>query len=162
MKRVAVVGLGYVGLPLALLADEKGFDVIGVDLDQDKLTKLKNRESVIDDEIANRQLKKSKITFTDDFSLLKNTDVAVICVPTPVDKNKNPNLAAVKGAVLAAANNLKPGSLLVVESTINPGVCDEVVIPLIESETDHVVGKTLYVAHCPERTSGRRQSGRRQ
>jgi UDP-N-acetyl-D-glucosamine dehydrogenase len=151
MKRVAVIGLGYVGLPLALLADEKGFEVTGIDLDQDKLTKLKKRESVIDDEISKKQLKNAKITFTDDFSLLKNIDIAVICVPTPVDKNKNPNLAAVKGAVLGAAKNLKPGSLLVVESTINPGVCDEVVIPLIEQETNHVVGKTLYIAHCPER-----------
>lgn len=151
MKRVAIIGLGYVGLPLALLADEKGFEVTGIDLDKDKLTKLKKRESVIDDEISKEQIKKTKVTFSDDFALLKDVDIAVVCVPTPVDKNKNPNLAAVKGAVLSAAKNLNPGSLLVVESTINPGVCDEVVIPLIEQETDHVVGKTLYVAHCPER-----------
>lgn len=151
MKRIAVIGLGYVGLPLALLADEKGFEVTGIDLDQDKLTRLKKRESVIDDEVSKKQLKKAKITFTDDFSLLKDVDIAVVCVPTPVDKDKNPNLTAVKGAVLGAVKNLQPGSLLVVESTINPGVCDEVVIPLIEAETDHIVGKTLYVAHCPER-----------
>lgn len=151
MKRVAIIGLGYVGLPLALLADKKGFEVTGIDLDKDKLTKLKKRESVIDDEISKEQIKKTKVTFSDDFALLKDVDIAVVCVPTPVDKNKNPNLAAVKGAVLSAAKNLKPGSLLVVESTINPGVCDELVIPLIEQETDHVVGKTLYVAHCPER-----------
>jgi UDP-N-acetyl-D-glucosamine dehydrogenase len=151
VKKVAVIGLGYVGLPLALLAEEKGFDVVGIDLSKDKLAKLQKRQPVIDDEIANKQLKKTKIHFTDDFSLLSDVEIAVICVPTPVDKDKNPNLAAVRGASVGTAKNLRPGSLLVVESTINPGVCDEVVIPLIEKETDHVVGKTLHVAHCPER-----------
>ncbi len=151
MKKVAVVGLGYVGLPLALLAEEKGFDVIGIDLSKNKLEKLKNRQPVIDDTIANNQLKKSKITFSDNFSLLTDVDIAVVCVPTPVDGQKNPDLRPVKGASVEAARYLKPGSLLVIESTINPGVCDEVIIPLIENETDHVVGKTLYMAHCPER-----------
>lgn len=151
MKKVAVVGLGYVGLPLALLAEEKGFDVIGIDLSKNKLEKLKNRQPVIDDTIANNQLKKSKITFSDNFSLLTDVDIAVVCVPTPVDGQKNPDLRPVKGASVEAARYLRPGSLLVIESTINPGVCDEVIIPLIEHETDHVVGKTLYMAHCPER-----------
>jgi UDP-N-acetyl-D-glucosamine dehydrogenase len=151
MKKVAVIGLGYVGLPLALLAEEKGFDVIGIDLNKERLGKLHKRQPVIDDEIANRQLKKSKVKFSDDFSLLSDVEIAVICVPTPVDKNKNPNLGPVRSATVSAARNLKPGSLLVVESTINPGVCDEVVVPLIEKETSHVVGKSLYVAHCPER-----------
>lgn len=146
-----MIGLGYVGLPLALLAEKKGFDVIGIDLSKDKLDRLNKHQPVIDDEIANKQLTKSKITFTDDFSSLKDRDIAIICVPTPVDENKNPDLGAVKDAVAGVARNLQAGNLLVIESTINPGVCDEVVIPLIEKETDHIVGKTLYVAHCPER-----------
>lgn len=151
IKTIGVIGLGYVGLPLALLAEEKGFDVLGVDLSQDKLKKLKNRKPVIDDEIANKRLTYSKIDFSDDFSKLASADIAIVCVPTPVDKNKNPDLTPVKGASVSAAKNLKPGSLLIVESTINPGVCDEVLIPLIEHETNHVIGKTLYIAHCPER-----------
>lgn len=151
MKKIAVIGLGYVGLPLALLAEEKGFDVIGIDLSKDKLAKLQKRQPVIDDVTANKQLAKSKMHFTDDFSVLKDVEIAVVCVPTPVDDNKNPDLRPVKGASTSAAKHLKPGSLLVIESTINPGVCDEVIIPLIEEETDHVIGKTLYVAHCPER-----------
>ncbi|MCA9331813.1 nucleotide sugar dehydrogenase [Candidatus Saccharibacteria bacterium] len=151
MQRVGVIGLGYVGLPLALLADEKGFHVTGIDLDKKKLSKLKNHESVIDDEIAKRQIKESKVIFSDDFGLLESIDIAIVCVPTPVDKAKNPDLSLVKSAAVSAAKNLKPGSLLIVESTINPGVCDEVIIPLIEAETNHIVGKTLYLAHCPER-----------
>lgn len=151
MKKIAVVGLGYVGLPLALLAEEKGFDVTGVEVSKEKLDKLKNHESVIDDEIANKQIKNTKINFTDSFASLSSVDIAIICVPTPVDKDKNPDLKFVRQASVETARHLKPGSLLVLESTINPGVCDEVVIPLIEKETDHVIGKTLFLAHCPER-----------
>lgn len=151
MNKIAVIGLGYVGLPLALLAETKGFEVTGIDLNENRIKRLKKRESVIDDVIANKQLKSSKINFTTDITLLAKVDIAVICVPTPVDKDKNPDLAPVKSATIAAAKNLKPGTLLILESTINPGVCDEVVIPLIEKETDHVIGKTLHIAHCPER-----------
>ncbi|HTE22514.1 MAG TPA: nucleotide sugar dehydrogenase [Candidatus Limnocylindria bacterium] len=149
--KIAVIGLGYVGLPLALLAEEKGFDVIGIDLDKNKLTRLSKRQPIIDDTIANKQLEKTNIRFSDDFSLLQNVDIAIVCVPTPVDEAKNPDLGPVKGASVSVAKQLKPGSLLVIESTINPGVCDEVVIPIIEKETDHVIGKSLYIAHCPER-----------
>ena len=151
MKKIAVIGLGYVGLPLALLAEEKGFAVTGIDLSTDKLAKLQKRQPVIDDEIANRQLEKTKIVFSDDFALVSDVEIAIVCVPTPVDADKNPDLGPVKGAAISAARQLKPGSLLVIESTINPGVCDEIVIPLIEQETDHVIGKSLYIAHCPER-----------
>ncbi len=151
IKNIAVIGLGYVGLPLALLAEEKGFNVTGVDLDKSKLESLGKKQPIIDDVDANKRLKTTKIKFSDDFSLLKDVDAAIICVPTPVDEKKNPDLRAVKGAATSAAKNLRPGSLLIVESTINPGVCDEVIIPLIESETEHTVGKTLYIAHCPER-----------
>jgi len=151
MKKIGVIGLGYVGLPLALLADEKGFGVVGVDLDKEKIQSLKRREAAIDDQRIGQQIKKTKIVFTDDFSKIKNVDIAIICVPTPVDKNKSPDLSIVKNASLNAAKHLKKGSLLIIESTINPGVCNEVIIPLIEEETSHKIGKTLHVAHCPER-----------
>jgi nucleotide sugar dehydrogenase len=151
VNKIAVIGLGYVGLPLALLAGERGFDVVGVEVNKAKLTKLQNKESVIDDATAQEQIKTTTVEFSDDLTLLSAVDIAIVCVPTPVDEAKNPDLTLVKTASLQAAKHLKPGSLLVVESTINPGVCDEVIIPLIEAETDHVVGKTLHVAHCPER-----------
>jgi nucleotide sugar dehydrogenase len=150
-NKVAVVGLGYVGLPLALLSDDKGFETLGIEVNKTKLKQLQNRESVIDDEISKRQLKTASVKFSDDFSLLRDVDIAIICVPTPVDEEKNPDLTLVKNASLQAAKELKPGGLLVVESTINPGVCDEIIIPLIELETSHAVGKTLHIAHCPER-----------
>lgn len=151
MSKVAIVGLGYVGLPLALLAETKGFDVIGIDLDEVKLDRLNSKKPIIDDDIANKRLQKSKVRFTDSFEELSDRDIVVICVPTPVDERKMPDLSLVKNAVKSCSSAMKQGSLLVIESTINPGVCDEIVIPLIENGTKHKVGKTIYVAHCPER-----------
>lgn len=149
--KVAVIGLGYVGLPLALLAETKGFDVIGFEVYKPKLEKLKKRLPTIDDEIANKQITTTEITFTDDLNKLKDRDVVVVCVPTPVDEKKNPDLGPVQSAVTNAVKHMKRGSLLVIESTINPGVCDEVVIPLVEQVSEHKVGESIFVAHCPER-----------
>ena len=151
MKRVGVIGLGYVGLPLALLAEEKEFDVVGIDLSQDKIKLLSNKQSPIDDKQAGQRLKKSSIKFSSDFKDLADREVVIICVPTPVNKNKTPDLTPLKAALSSALPHLKKGVLLVVESTINPGVCDSLVVPLIEKESQHTVGKSLYLAHCPER-----------
>jgi len=150
-NKIAVVGLGYVGLPLALLAEEKGFDVIGIDLDPSKLRDLSNKESGLEDALANKRLKKTNIKFTNNFDDIKNRDIVIICVPTPVDSNKKPDLSMVKSAALKAASRMSHGKLLVIESTINPGVCDEILTPLLESEANHIVGKSIYLAHCPER-----------
>jgi UDP-N-acetyl-D-glucosamine dehydrogenase len=151
MQKIAVVGLGYVGLPLALLAEERDFDVLGIDLSKQKLALLKEKISPIADKDASNRLHSSKIQFTDDFTKLSEVDVAIVCVPTPVNENKTPDLSIVKAAALSAATNLEDGSLLIIESTINPGVCDEILIPAIEEQTNHKIGKTLFIAHCPER-----------
>jgi nucleotide sugar dehydrogenase len=150
-KKIGVIGLGYVGLPLALLAEEKGFSVTGLDLSKKKLQLLKDKISPIDDKDAKNRLKKSNITFTNDFTNLQNVDIAIVCVPTPVHEDKIPDLSIVKDASIVAAKNLRENSLLIIESTINPGVCDEVIIPAIEKESSHKIGKTLHIAHCPER-----------
>jgi nucleotide sugar dehydrogenase len=150
-QRVAVIGLGYVGLPLALLAEEKGYRVVGIDASPQKIVKLKEGDPQIDDQDAARRLKKSKIDFSDDFSKVKTADIAIVCVPTPVKENKLPDLSIVKKATLQTVQQLKNGALLIIESTINPGVCDEVLTPMIERETQHKVGQTIHLAHCPER-----------
>lgn len=151
MKKIAVIGLGYVGLPLSLLAEEKGFEVVGIDLSQSKIKALQARQPVIDDEQANTRIQKSSIDFSSDFKKLADRDIVLICVPTPVSDKKIPDLSPLKGAVKSIVPHMRNGALLVVESTINPGVCDEVIIPLVEKESNHTVGKTIYLAHCPER-----------
>ncbi len=152
MKRITVVGLGYVGLPLALLADRKGHKVIGLEVDAKKIASLKAGRSYIDD-ISDKDIANSKVTFTADAQKVKTAEVVIICVPTPVHKNKEPDLGPVKGAVSAVAPHLAPKTLVVIESTINPGVCDEVVTPLLESLSGKTVGKDVYLAHCPERVN---------
>lgn len=151
VKKIAVVGLGYVGLPLALLAETKGFTVTGIDLNSGRVAKLKAGKSPIDEPLTVSQVEKSKINFTSSFEDIADVDAVIICVPTPVDESKTPDLGPVIGAVKSSVPKMKKGSLLVIESTINPGVCDEVVIPLVEEISSHKVGETIHVAHCPER-----------
>lgn len=150
IKSIAVVGLGYVGLPLALLADKKKFKVFGLDIDQKKISNLSNNKSYIDD-VHDDEISSTSAIFSSDFSKIKDADAVIICVPTPVTHDKQPDLGPVKGAVASVAPFLKKGALLVIESTINPGVCDDVVLPMVEELTGKRVGKDIYLAHCPER-----------
>lgn len=150
VKSIAVIGLGYVGLPIALLASKKGFDVIGIDSNDKKINNLLNGKSYIND-VDDEDIKNTKTKFTTDISRIKNTDAIIICVPTPVDSNKIPDLTPVKGAVSAIAPHIKKGSIVILESTVNPGVCDDTITPLLQKKSNKIVGKDIYLAHCPER-----------
>lgn len=150
MKKIVVVGLGYVGLPLVLLADKKGFQVTGLDIDERKLNDLAKGTSYIDG-ITDAEIKNTSAIFTKEAAVVKDAEAVIVCVPTPVTKDKQPDLSPVKGSITSIAPHLQPNTLVVVESTVNPGVCDEVVIPLLESLTKYTVGKDLMLAHCPER-----------
>ena len=150
-KTVAVIGLGYVGLPLALLADQKGYKVIGIDIDQEKIDKLNKKQPLfVDNEIA-KELKKTKAEFTTDFSRINKASIIIICVPTPVFANHMPNLGPVRKACGSIGPNMKRGQLVILESTVNPGVSDNLVIPLLEKNSGLKAGKDFYLVHCPER-----------
>lgn len=151
MKTLAVVGLGYVGLPLALLADEKGYEVIGVDIDAEKIEKIIARISPIKDKAIQQQLKKANIYATTDFSKLVKAQIIVVCVPTPVKDNKKPNYDYVTAAANQIASFLQKGQLIVIESTVNPGTIHEMVIPELERQSQLVAGKDFFIAHVPER-----------
>jgi len=150
IKSIAIVGLGYVGLPIALLASKKGFKVIGIDTDTKKIKSLSDNKSYIGD-VSNKEIINTKALFTTDAAAVSEVDAVIICVPTPVSAEKIPDLGPVKGAVSAIAPHIKKGTLVVVESTINPGVCDEIVTPLLEKLSGKKVGIDVYLAHCPER-----------
>lgn len=150
VKTIAIIGLGYVGLPLALLADKKKFEVFGIDTNAEKIKHLLNSKSYIDD-ISDQDIADSSIHFTNNISLVKKANAVIVCVPTPVSLEKIPNLGPVRGAITAIAPHISKGSLVIIESTINPGVCDEVVIPLLEKISGKKVGEDFYLAHCPER-----------
>lgn len=151
MKKVTIIGLGYVGLPLALLAADKGYDVTGLDLDQKKIGLINQRKDPIGEPYIQEKLKKTSLRVTSSPSPIDESDIVIICVPTPVNEDYQPDLRPVRGAVTTAAQHIKKGALLIVESTINPGVSEEVVIPLLEEESGLKVNQDIFVAHCPER-----------
>lgn len=149
VKSIAVIGLGYVGLPLALLADKKGFDVKGVDINTTIIDSLSRSVPTVDD-VNEKDLNESNIEFTSDISKINSCDAVIVCVPTPVNGDKSPDLTPLKKAVEGAVPHIKKGGLLVIESTVNPGVCDDIVIPIIK-KAGKTVGEDIYLAHCPER-----------
>lgn len=150
LKTVAVVGLGYVGLPLAVRAREKGYDVIGFDTDEKKIVLLKQGKSPIKDEFLEKNISRYSFKATNNPKDIAKADVVLICVPTPVDEKFYPDLTPVISASNLVAKNIKKGALVVLESTVNPGVSEEVVKPIFE-KAGLVVGKDIYLAHCPER-----------
>lgn len=151
MEKVTIIGLGYVGLPLALLVSEKGYEVTGVDLDSDKVETINNHQDPLNDDYIAGRIKGTKLIASNNFDSVKDSDVIIVCVPTPVKNDFEPDLGPVKGAVTSLAKNLKKGSLVIIESTINPGVCEDVVIPLIEKTSGLAVNQDFTVSHCPER-----------
>ncbi|MCK5061422.1 nucleotide sugar dehydrogenase [Candidatus Parcubacteria bacterium] len=151
LKQISVIGLGYVGLPLALLVDIKGYSVVGIDIDTKKIELIKKRISPFEDKAISKQLKQSRIEVTDDFSRLKDSSIVIICVPTPVYKNHMPNLELVKSASEKVGEHLKKGQLVILESTVNPGVSEGIVQPILERTSGLKSGKDFYLAHCPER-----------
>ncbi|MDD5668616.1 MAG: nucleotide sugar dehydrogenase [Candidatus Omnitrophica bacterium] len=150
---VAVVGLGYVGLPLAIEFAKKGFSCMGIDLDKDRIARLKKQESYITDVPSadlKKVLKNTKFRAEQDFRFLPEADVIFICVPTPLKKKHEPDISYIKSAVKSISLNMKRGALVILESTTYPGTTDEVIIPLLESGTlKH--GKDFFLCFSPER-----------
>lgn len=149
--QVGIVGLGYVGLPLALRSLEKGFKTIGVDSDETKINKIKQGQSpFLEEFIEERKELLKKLPVSTDPKNLKELDIIIVCVPTPIDKSYYPNLKPLQGAVQSVLNNLGKNQLIIIESTINPGVCEEVIEPMF-AEKGLKEGQDYYLAHCPER-----------
>lgn len=149
-QSVCIIGLGYVGLPLAVQAALRGYEVYGLDNDEGKIKKINSGKSPIKEDFLEINLPKVDIHATTDPKVIKKCDISIVCVPTPIDEKKLPDLTPVKGAVESIIKNFKKGQLVIIESTINPGVCEEVVEPMFQ-EAGYVVNKDYYLAHCPER-----------
>ena len=150
--KISVLGLGYVGLPLAAaIAKLTNHNVMGYDIDSQKVDSIRNGISPIDDEQCAKDLKEITLNVSNESSSLNDTDIYIVCVPTPVLDDYMPDLTPVIGAVTEVCNHLKKGNVIIVESTINPGVCDEVLIPLVEEKTGMKAGTDFDLAHCPER-----------
>ncbi|MEI7466165.1 MAG: nucleotide sugar dehydrogenase [Burkholderiales bacterium] len=150
--KVAVIGLGYVGLPLVLRFAEVGFPVVGVDIDADKVSKLEAGESYIEHipSSAVESLKGGGFRATTDFSVLSEVDAIVICVPTPLNAHREPDLSYVTGTMEAVAPHMRAGQLVSLESTTYPGTTEEELRPRIERQ-GLAVGQTAFLCFSPER-----------
>lgn len=154
MDVVSVIGLGYVGLPLACGLVRRGFDVIGVDISPERIATLKASQSPIegitDAELSELQ-KGGHISFTDDFAAIRKADIVVICVPTPLNDNREPDLTCVTDAARFIAPYLSNNQLVSLESTTYPGTTREVLIPTIEKNSSFRAGQDFFVCYAPER-----------
>lgn len=151
--RVGIIGLGYVGLPLALEFAKKGMSVVGFDVDPNKIRSLNRSHSYIPDvpsEALREVVQAKKLSATADFRQLSKMDAVIICVPTPLRKTKDPDITYIVSAVDQVKKGLKKGQLIVLESTTYPGTTRELVLTELE-KTDLRVGKDFYLAFSPER-----------
>ena len=151
--KIGILGLGYVGLPLATSFGQAGFYVTGIDPDEKKVEAINLGKSVVkdvaDEEVADL-VSSNLLSATSDFKVLGDLDVAIICVPTPLTINQQPNLAYVIDASSKIAESLRPDQLVILESTTYPGTTEEVILPRLAKE-GFKVGKDFFLAFSPER-----------
>jgi UDP-N-acetyl-D-glucosamine dehydrogenase len=151
---VSVLGMGYVGLPLAVVFAEAGLKVIGIDPVQEKVEMLNRGESYVMDvpsETVARLVKEGRLEATTDFSVLAQADAVSICVPTPLRKTGDPDLSFILNATDDLAKYVHPGMIVVLESTTYPGTTRELILPKLTKEGQFEVGKEVFVAFSPER-----------
>ena len=151
--RVGIIGLGYVGLPLAVEFAGAGFSVTGFDIDRRRTEQANNGSSYIgdvNDQMLWRQVESGRFHATNDFAELSEMDTISICVPTPLRKTKDPDLSYIIQAVEAVADHLHRGQLIILESTTYPGTTEEIVLPVLERNFLKV-GEDFFLAFSPER-----------
>ena len=152
--QVGVVGLGYVGLPLAVEKAKAGFKTIGFDIQKEKVDMVNAGKNYIGD-VVNEDLQsivQSKyLSATSDFSFINNVDFIAICVPTPLDSHQQPDISYVESSTKEIAKYLKKGSIVVLESTTYPGTTEEILKPILESGSGLKCGEDFYLGFSPER-----------
>ncbi|KPL19311.1 MAG: UDP-N-acetyl-D-glucosamine dehydrogenase [candidate division Zixibacteria bacterium SM23_81] len=150
---VGVVGLGYVGLPLAVAFAKVGFRITGIDRSKSKVTTINTGKSDVEDvasSIVAALVGSKNLTATNTYAAIQKLDVVVICVPTPLSKTKDPDVSYILSAVNGIKKHLRPGHLIILESTTYPGTTEELILPILET-TGLKVGQDFFLAFSPER-----------
>jgi len=149
---VCIVGLGYVGLPLALALDETGRTVVGFDIDREKVGALEAGADPTGD-VGEAAVAESDVRFTAEAGRIERADVVIVTVPTPIDDDETPNLAFVEAAGETVGEHLAPDTTVVLESTVYPGATRDVLVPAIEETSGYSAGEEFAVGYSPERAS---------
>ena len=151
---VGVVGLGYVGLPLAVEKAKAGFKTIGFDVQEEKVKLVNEGHNYIGD-VVDSDLKKlveeGMLSATTDFTFIKDVDFVAICVPTPLDEHQQPDISYVENSAKAISEHLSSKTMVVLESTTYPGTTEELIKPILENGSGLVCGKDFYLGFSPER-----------
>jgi len=151
--RLSVIGLGYVGLPLVVEFARAGFNAVGVDIDASKVERVNGGDSYVKDvttEALREALEMGTLTATTDFGVLRDVDTANICVPTPLRKTRDPDISYIVNAVEKIQEHLHDQMLIILESTTYPGTTEEVILPMLQSDSFRV-GENFYLGFSPER-----------
>lgn len=148
-EKISVVGLGYVGMPIAV-AFAKKVDVIGFDVNENKIQLYKSGVDPTN-EVGNEAIQQTRVEFTHDEVRLQDAKFHIVAVPTPINSDKTPNLSPVEGASRLVGRNLVKGSIVVYESTVYPGVTEDICIPILEEESGLKCGEHFKVGYSPER-----------
>ena len=151
---VGVIGLGYVGLPLAVEKANAGFKTIGFDIQEEKVKLVNEGHNYIGDvvdSVLENLVKERKLSATSDYSFIKEVDFVAICVPTPLDEYQQPDVSYVKSSATEISKHLKKGTIVVLESTTYPGTTEELLLPILEEGSGLKCGQDFYLAFSPER-----------
>lgn len=149
-EKIAVIGLGYVGMPIAIEFDKKDVKVVGFDINAKKIEEYKSGIDMTD-EVGNEMIKKSNVYFTSDENDLDGVKFFIVAVPTPINDDKTPNLDLVESASKIVAKHISKGAVVVFESTVYPGVTENICAPVLEEYSNLEVGKDFKIGYSPER-----------
>ena len=148
--KIAVIGMGYVGLPLAIEFSKKNIALVGFDIDKKRILDLKNSIDFTN-EVDKKELKKSKIIFSNNLSDIKECNVFIVTVPTPVNKINKPDLKPLLNATKLVSKNLKKKDIVIYESTVFPGATEEICGPILEKNSGLKINKDIFLGYSPER-----------
>jgi UDP-N-acetyl-D-galactosamine dehydrogenase len=149
-RKIAVIGLGYVGLPVAVAFARSGAPVIGFDIDGERIRDLRNGLDPTR-EVTGEDLRQSRVRFTDDAAELTAADFFILTVPTPIDEARRPNLGALRKAAATVGKAMQEGAIVVFESTVYPGATEEDCVPVLEQASGLAAGRDFTVGYSPER-----------
>ncbi len=151
---ISIIGLGYIGLPLALSFSKSGYKVNGIDIDQNKIELLNKKQSYISDidtEFLNQSIDKNNIKFFSDYDCIENSDVIIVCVPTPLNKTKDPDISYIVSATEQMSKFSIKDKLISIESTVYPGATEEIILPILLKNSNLNIGKDFNLIFSPER-----------